>query len=972
MRLKGYDLPLPRTVRGLLVMLLLVILLPSLVVQGLLVYRSYEQRRQERFESNLEVARAVQAIFSNYIEAVGRQQSLVAVAMEDHELADPLITGFLRQANEQQRTMKGMAFASPEGLAVAASDESLLGVNVSDREYFQQAVKAAPHEVVLSDLIIDRSDGLPTFTISQPVFDRQGGLRGVLVAIMDPTQFGRQALEVRRLDPGLVLLFDRTGRLVHRDPWLGFSWEERAPELWHNAAMSEALAGIEGAARWRSPGDGVERMVVRVPVARWGWVVGTGYPVRRFDAAMLRSLAFAGGLNMLVLLASLLVALLMANRLSHAFRGLQEYVERFDPRQPMPAPVPVRRVRELDELAESWQDAVGRRQDAENRLREARDTLRNVIESTPDFVVAVDRGCHFLAFNDGYRREFQRLFGRDVTIGENMLDALSGTPDDQQVLKKTYARALTGESFTITGEFGDPSRERREYEISYAPIYDEQNQVVGATQVARDVTERRKREAILRRYELLAAHSRDVILFVRLNDGQILEANAAASEVYGYTHDELLGMQIHQLRTDLPEEVARQMQQADGDSGTRFETVHRRRDGSRFPVEVTSRGADIGGERVLLSVIRDITQRKEAEGALRENEARLRFVLENSPDHTFIQDRHLCYLWWGKPIPPAEREELTGKRDEDLFSPADAERLTSVKQQVIDDGEAITAVLPLTIDGQERMFEARLEPWRDWHGNIIGLAGYMRDVTEARRWAESLQQMTDELRRSNEDLEQFAYVASHDLQEPLRMVTGFLDLLRTRYGEQFEAKAMEYLSMAHDGAVRMQRLILDLLEFSRVTTRGQKFKPASMQKALEEALARLAGAIHEAEAEVTYDELPDVVGDQAQLTQVLQNLVGNAIKFRHDQRKPVIHVGFTPGPRMTTFYVRDNGIGINPRHHERIFLIFQRLHSRSEYAGTGIGLAVVKKIIERHGGTICIESEAGSGTTFFFVLPNVP
>ena len=160
----------------------------------------------------------------------------------------------------------------------------------------------------------------------------------------------------------------------------------------------------------------------------------------------------------------------------------------------------------------------------------------------------------------------------------------------------------------------------------------------------------------------------------------------------------------------------------------------------------------------------------------------------------------------------------------------------------------------------------------------MGLAGYVRDITENRRWAESLQRITDELRRSNEDLEQFAYVASHDLQEPLRMVTGFLDLLRTRFSADLSVKAMEYIAVAYDGASRMQRLIWDLLDFSRVTTRARELRPTSMETVLQGAMARLAGAVREADAEVTHDELPDVLGDETQLGQVLQNLIGNAVK----------------------------------------------------------------------------------------------
>ncbi len=226
---------------------------------------------------------------------------------------------------------------------------------------------------------------------------------------------------------------------------------------------------------------------------------------------------------------------------------------------------------------------------------------------------------------------------------------------------------------------------------------------------------------------------------------------------------------------------------------------------------------------------------------------------------------------------------------------------------------------------------------------------------------------SEELARSNAELEQFAYVASHDLQEPLRMVSSYTQLLEQRYRDVLDDKAKRYIYYAVDGASRMQRLIVDLLSYSRVGSRAQPLARTDSHAALGEALRNLGPTIAETQALVTNEDLPEVWADHSQLVQVFQNLIGNAIKF-HGTESPRAHVSAERRGERWVFCVRDNGIGIDPRYFERVFVIFQRLHSREEYPGTGIGLALCRRIVERHGGTIWVESEPGKGAAFFFTL----
>lgn len=261
------------------------------------------------------------------------------------------------------------------------------------------------------------------------------------------------------------------------------------------------------------------------------------------------------------------------------------------------------------------------------------------------------------------------------------------------------------------------------------------------------------------------------------------------------------------------------------------------------------------------------------------------------------------------------------------------------------------------------------DEFADLAGTLQTMAAQLHtDITQRQHAQAQLQQYAQELARSNADLEQFAYAASHDLQEPLRAVSGCLQLLQQRYIAQLDAHATELIGHAVDGAMRMQTLIHDLLAYSRLNTRGSALTPVACATALERALANLRPAIAESGAVVTYDPLPTVPADATQLVQVFQNLLSNAIKFRSVQ-PPAIHIAAIREDDAWVFAIRDNGIGIASRHAERIFVIFQRLHTRRHYPGTGIGLALCKKIVERHGGRIWVESEPGKGATFYFTIP---
>jgi light-regulated signal transduction histidine kinase (bacteriophytochrome) len=255
-------------------------------------------------------------------------------------------------------------------------------------------------------------------------------------------------------------------------------------------------------------------------------------------------------------------------------------------------------------------------------------------------------------------------------------------------------------------------------------------------------------------------------------------------------------------------------------------------------------------------------------------------------------------------------------------------------------------------------------------GGILFIEGSAQDITDRKRAEEEVREKSEELARSNKELEQFAYVASHDLQEPLRMVTSYVQLLAKRYQGKLDRDANEFIEFAVDGAIWMHRLINDLLAYSRVGTQGKALAPTDSEIVFGEVLSNLRVAIEEKGATVIHEPLPKVMADDVQLGQLFQNLVGNAIKF-HQEEAPQVHVSAHQSNGEWVFSVRDNGIGIDPKFKELIFVIFQRLHGKGEYPGTGIGLAVCKKIVERHGGRIWVESEPGRGAAFYFTIPPI-
>lgn len=376
------------------------------------------------------------------------------------------------------------------------------------------------------------------------------------------------------------------------------------------------------------------------------------------------------------------------------------------------------------------------------------------------------------------------------------------------------------------------------------------------------------------------------------------------------------------------------------------------------------------GEHVMYATARNVNERKlyEEELALRDRS------INSATNGILIADAR-------RPDVPtvycnAAFENITGYAKEEVVGrncrflqgqDHDQPDLDAIRQAIRDGTEGQAELRNYRKDGTVFWNEFYIAPVRDSQGTLTHFIGVQTDITRRKNQEAELARKTEALAQSNAELQQFAYVASHDLQEPLRMVASYTQLLRKRYKGKLDADADEFIEYAVDGADRMQRLIRDLLEYSRVGSENKSFESTECELIWQHVMRNLSASIRDHHATVTHDPLPTIYANPTLLTQVFQNLIGNALKF-HGSSPASIHVGATSLSDGWEFFIRDNGIGIPPDQRDRIFAVFQRLHGRSDYPGTGIGLAICKRIVEKHDGTIWVNSEPGKGSTFYFTV----
>jgi len=618
------------------------------------------------------------------------------------------------------------------------------------------------------------------------------------------------------------------------------------------------------------------------------------------------------------------------------------------------------------------------RQRVEQLVRSSEERFRRAFAFTVVGMVLQDLSGRFTLVNEAFCH--MTGYSADELIGKTLRSIIH--PDEIADAEAGFRRMVAGEASSVVVEHRfvckDGSVTWGHASVCVVEGTDEFPGYILA--VVEDVTAAKANAAALQqaeeKYRSIFENAVEGI-FRSTPQGQFRTANPALARMLGYdSPDQLMGaikdigMQLYVL-PELREEFKRLHESSD--AVREFDCQLFRRDGRKLWVSLHSRAIRDSAGRIIYfdGAAQDISARKNAEEALRQSEEKYRRFFEEDLAGNYITtpDGRLlaCNPTFVRMFGYASAEEAQGTRLASLYAnPAARDEFVELvrrRQQLRYHEKELRGrdgSLMYVIENAIGVF--------DDAGELVEIRGYILDDTERRKKEQALAKQAAELARSNAELEQFAYVASHDLQEPLRMISSYTQLLARRYQGKLGADADDFIAFAVDGAKRMQQLITDLLAYSRVGTRGREMRATSAEATLADALANLRTAIQENAVVVTQSALPEVFADPTQLSQMFQNLIGNAIKFR-DAAEPRIHVACEDGvDGLWHFSVQDNGVGIDEKYSERIFQVFQRLHNRKEYPGTGIGLAICKKIAERHGGRIWVESQPGHGSTFRFTI----
>jgi PAS domain S-box-containing protein len=629
------------------------------------------------------------------------------------------------------------------------------------------------------------------------------------------------------------------------------------------------------------------------------------------------------------------------------------------------------------------------RRRVENALRESEHKYRELVENANSIIFRMDTEGRVTFLN-----EFaQRFFGYTE-------EEILGRPAVGTVVPK---KGRQGENFAAmmrdllhnperyaTNENENIRSDGMRVWIAWTnkAIRDSEGRLVGILCVGNDITARKRVEAALReserKFRAISNSAQDAILMMD-DKGRITFWNDAAERIFGYTRQEAMGQILHELlappryHAAYHKGLAQYRGSGEGSVlGRTLEVSALHRNREEFPIELSISAISLQGTWHAIGIVRDITRRKQVEDEMR----KLSRAVEQSPSTVVITDPdgNIEYV-------NPKFTQLTGYASEEVIG--ENPRLLKSGDHPPEFYEAFWDTLTARGEWRGEFHNQRKNGELYWErAAISSIRGPDDEIQYYVKVGEDMterKQMEAELRRSNAELQQFAYVVSHDLQEPLRMVSGFLNLLKQRYEGQLDDKAQQYIAYAVDGAERMQKMIKALLEYARVNTRGRALAPVDAEDILARVLHNMRFRIEDGQAEdagaieITHDPLPTVMADAVQLEQVFQNLIGNALKF-HGDGPPRVHIAAKCGvdvvpnavTTMCRFSVHDEGIGIDPKHAEEIFQVFRRLHTRDEYEGTGIGLAICKRIVERHGGHIWVKSEFGKGSTFFFTLPAAP
>lgn len=915
---------------------------------GILAYW-YKTNCQADARTDLDISRSEAMIFVTYVQSIGRNEASLATDLAALKPGSTDEANRLLAAHAKgDPAVAGLQLADAQGAVIGASDPADAKVSVEQADYFRRALKS--QRTIVSDLFMRQ--GKPVFAVCTFIPRGPEHEPWIVVAFISPERLDAIGLRMPPNEEGALVLFDTQGAEVYRNPPCPMDWQARhnseTPEL-----IKRALAGQEATGTVRLAGENEDELAARVPVPEFGWVIGMGHPKRLVTEPLVKGMEIAGGLDLGALALAFGVALVLSGSIPALTGRLRHTMEEG-------------RRSSSSTVTASPEQAESERRQGEGRLPWVTDAdgiepaqaemLARFVQESPNPILRISAD-HVLVFANKAAWPILHTWNCQVSqtvppaIGDIVSRALhTGQGCDTEI------RCLEGKVFLT----------------AFAPIVEG-----GYVNVySRDITQRHRVEAALRESQAqldhLAGNVREVFWLGEPDWNRLLYVNKAYEEVWGLSRESLYRSPRSWMEAvveeDKPAVVAALGREVLGRQPTVLPEYRIRKPDGTVRWILARAWPILDGSGVLTAVAgiaEDITDRKRVEEA----EAKYRSLAEDALVGVYlIQGGRIVYAnpRLAEIFGYAQEELLAIQSVLDLVTPEDRS-LVQEKMARRESGQTLRehyGFRGVRKDGQ--IVDLELLGSVTIYNGRPALIGTLLDVTARKRTDEALKKTTAELVRSNQDLEQFAGIVSHDLQEPLRMVSGFLQLLAK---SQLGPDEGEFITFAVEGAQRMQRMIHDLLAYARLGSTQTQFQDISMQEALDEALANLQVRVEKAGALVTHDDLPVVRGNITLLTQVFQNLVGNALKF-HGDRRPEIHIAASRRTDGWEFSIRDNGIGIDPSQHDRVFQIFQRLHTRKEYSGSGVGLAICKRIVQLHGGDIRVESRPGEGATFYFTIPD--
>jgi PAS domain S-box-containing protein len=610
---------------------------------------------------------------------------------------------------------------------------------------------------------------------------------------------------------------------------------------------------------------------------------------------------------------------------------------------------------------------ITERKAAEEAVRASEERFRAMVETTPECVKVVAADGTLLHMNSAGLAMAGAGSAEEI-IGKSVYERLA--PEFREPYRAFHESICRGERGSMEFAIVDSQGRRQHMETHAAPLRNPDG-TTAQLAITRDVTGRKSGESTAWLLGAIVDSSDDAIISKNLN-GVITSWNQSAQRLFGYTAEEAIGRTVAELLVpdDLQDEEPNiLMRLARGERVDHFETLRKCKDGSLLDVSLTispvkdEQGRIIGASKIA----RDISGRKRAEAALMASEARFRLLADSMPQLVWTagSDGEIDYYnqrWYE--FTGFSREQFGDRSFATILHPEDREGFLEAWRESVASGGPYQGEYRFwdRYERRWRWFTVRALAVRSQNGNIAKWFGSCTDIDEQKR-------IEQELRQANQDLEQFAFSASHDLQEPLRSIKIYGELLTARYASKLDGEALEFLEYLKTGATRMQSLVRDLLAYTQVAKLDPPQEATDSNEVLAQALEDLGGSIAECGACVTFDPLPPARVHGTHLGQLFQNLISNAIKYRSPERTPVVHVSGKQEHGYCVFSVRDNGIGIAPEYKEQIFGLFKRLHTGEEYSGTGIGLAICQRMVERYRGRVWVESECGKGSTFLFTVP---